>query len=136
MQAALLTKQPIRAIIIHFDKPDLIASRVSASIFAKYFPTSDLIGTVTRFDGDELVIEFRLRESCETLIKILVADDHAIVRAGLNPLISREADMMVISEAASGAEAVSLAASTDCDVVLLDVVMPDADGLDILRQIL
>jgi two-component system, NarL family, invasion response regulator UvrY len=68
------------------------------------------------------------------MIRILVADDHAIVRAGVKQLISGEADMIVVSEAASGAEAVSLAASTECDVVLLDVVMPDADGLDTLRQ--
>jgi two-component system, NarL family, invasion response regulator UvrY len=69
------------------------------------------------------------------MIKILVADDHAIVRAGLKQLISDEPEMMVVNEAASGAEAVALVASSECDVVLLDIVMPDFDGLDTLRQI-
>ena len=69
------------------------------------------------------------------MIKILVADNHPIVRAGLKQLISGEADMTVVNEAANAAEAVALAASSECDVVLLDVVMPDAEGLDTLRQI-
>jgi len=60
LQTALVTKQPIRAVIAHSNEPGLVDSDVGAGTFAKYFTTSDLIGTVTRFDGDEIVIEFRL----------------------------------------------------------------------------
>ena len=61
-------------------------------------------------------------------IKILIADDHAIVRYGLNSLFSEQKDMTVVGQAKNGEEAVSLAASETPDVVIMDLVMPKKDG--------
>ena len=75
LQTALVTEQPIRAVIAHSDEPGLVDSGASTGTCAKYFTTSDLIGTVTHFDGDELVIEFRQDrrvKSPETLRRIPV----------------------------------------------------------------
>ena len=60
LQTALVTKQPICAVIAHCNEPNLVDSGASTGTLAKYFTMSDLIGTVTHFGGDELVIEFRL----------------------------------------------------------------------------
>ncbi len=68
-------------------------------------------------------------------IRILLADDHAVLRAGLRVLLSREPDMDVVGEAASGAEAVQKAEALQPDVVLLDISMPGMDGLEATAQI-
>jgi len=67
------------------------------------------------------------------MIRIVIADDHAIVRAGLKQLICDEPDMIVAHEASSGPGVIALVRSYDCDVVLLDVVMPDTDSKDTLQ---
>jgi two-component system invasion response regulator UvrY len=69
------------------------------------------------------------------MIRILIADDHAIVRAGLRQFISDQLDMTVAAEASSGAEAVALVRSAEFDVVLLDISMPALNGVDTLRTI-
>jgi two-component system invasion response regulator UvrY len=69
------------------------------------------------------------------MIRILIADDHAIVRAGLKQFIADEQDMTVAGEATTGAEAVAFVRSSECDVVLLDIAMPDSNGVDTLRQL-
>ena len=69
------------------------------------------------------------------MIRILIADDHAIVRAGLKQFIAEEQDMTVAGEATTGAEAVAFVRASDCDVVLLDIAMPDTNGVDTLRQL-
>ncbi|MGH8665199.1 MAG: response regulator transcription factor [Burkholderiales bacterium] len=68
-------------------------------------------------------------------IRILIADDHAIVRAGLAQFISDQPDMRVDAEASSGEEAIRLVRDHDFDVVLLDIAMPDKNGIDCLRII-
>ncbi len=68
-------------------------------------------------------------------IKLLIADDHAILRQGLRRILEAEADMTVIGEAATGAEAVKMARQLKPDVVILDISMPDQDGLESMRQI-
>ncbi len=67
--------------------------------------------------------------------RVLLADDHAVLRAGLRMLLSAEPDLEVVGEAGSGREAVAQAAELRPDVVLLDVTMPDMDGLEALPQI-
>ena len=67
------------------------------------------------------------------MIRILIADDHAIVRAGLRQFIADQVDMEVTAEAASGSETVSAVRAADFDVVLLDISMPDKNGIDTLR---
>lgn len=68
-------------------------------------------------------------------IRILIADDHAVVRMGLRTLIETEPGMTVIGEAASGAEAVYHVQNLRPDVLLLDLVMPNGDGLYVLSEL-
>jgi DNA-binding NarL/FixJ family response regulator len=68
-------------------------------------------------------------------IRILVADDHPIVREGLVAILSTQPDFDVVAEATNGAQAVELAASRNPDVLLLDLEMPELDGLGALRRI-
>lgn len=68
-------------------------------------------------------------------IRILIADDHAIVRAGLKQFIADEPDMEVTGEAETGAQTVDLVRSGEWDVVLLDISMPDRSGVDTLKTL-
>lgn len=67
-------------------------------------------------------------------IKILVADDHPVVREGLKQIISKAPDMLVAGEAANGQEVLEKIAAEHWDVVVLDVNMPGKDGFEVLRQ--
>ncbi len=69
------------------------------------------------------------------MIRILIADDHAIVRAGLRHFIAEHGDMAVTGEAATGAETVALVRAEPFDVVLLDISMPDRNGIDTLKAL-
>jgi two-component system, NarL family, response regulator NreC len=68
-------------------------------------------------------------------IRILIADDHAVLRAGLRMLIGAQADMEVIGEAADGEEAVRRAAELKPDVALLDITMPGMGGIKAIEEI-
>jgi NarL family two-component system response regulator LiaR len=68
-------------------------------------------------------------------IRILIADDHAIVREGLRALIGTKPDMELVGEAADGVEAVLKARSLRPDVILLDLVMPRKDGIEAIGEI-
>ncbi|MFW5941633.1 MAG: response regulator [bacterium] len=68
-------------------------------------------------------------------IRVLIADDHAVVREGLRGLISSEPGMMLVGEAADGAQAVRQFRALQPDVVLLDLVMPEKDGLEAIGEI-
>lgn len=68
-------------------------------------------------------------------IRVLIADDHAVVRQGLRTLIGTEPGMTVVGEASDGAEAVEMAQVYKPDVILLDMVMPRKDGLEAIREI-
>jgi DNA-binding NarL/FixJ family response regulator len=70
------------------------------------------------------------------MIGVLLADDQPLMRAGLRALIDAEADMVVVAEASTGREAVELARRHRPQVVLMDVRMPDGDGLQATRELL
>ncbi len=69
-------------------------------------------------------------------IRILLADDHLVVRMGLSAILSFEKDMTVVAEAADGLDAVRLAAETKPDVVVMDLMMPQLDGAEATARIL
>ena len=68
-------------------------------------------------------------------IRVLIADDHAIVREGLSSLIGAEADLQLVGEAADGVEAVEQALRLRPDVILMDLVMPRLGGLEAISRI-
>ncbi|WP_422935900.1 response regulator [Sinomonas sp. P47F7] len=70
------------------------------------------------------------------MIRILIADDQALIRAGFRALLDAEPDMEIVGEAGTGAEAVTAAARLAPDVVLMDIRMPGGDGLEATRSIL
>jgi two-component system invasion response regulator UvrY len=69
------------------------------------------------------------------MIKILIADDHAIVRKGLKQIVSETPDIIVTDEASTGYEVLEKVRGNDYDAVVLDISMPGGDGLNILKQI-
>jgi DNA-binding NarL/FixJ family response regulator len=69
------------------------------------------------------------------VIRVLLADDQALVRAGFRALLDAEEDIEIVGEAGDGAAAVRLAKSTRPDLILMDIRMPHVDGLEATRQI-
>ncbi len=68
-------------------------------------------------------------------LKVLIADDHAIVRHGLKQILADTGDIVVAGDAGSGAEAIKLARAEAFDVMLLDISMPDRNGIEVLKQV-
>lgn len=69
------------------------------------------------------------------MIKIIIADDHAIVRAGLRSLLQEESGLELVGEASGGYEAIELVGKTHPDVLVLDLSMPDLDGISVTRSL-
>jgi DNA-binding NarL/FixJ family response regulator len=69
-------------------------------------------------------------------VRVLIADDHPVFRGGLRALLATDPEIEVVAEAADGAEAITLTAQEQPDVVLMDLHMPDRDGVDATREIL
>ena len=69
------------------------------------------------------------------MIRVLIADDHAVVRQGLRTFLDLQDDIEVVGEAADGEEALAAAERLAPDVVLVDLVMPKLDGIDVIRRL-
>jgi len=69
------------------------------------------------------------------LIRIILADDHAVMRRGLRLVLEQQKDFEVVGEASDGREAVSLAEATKPDIAVLDITMPNLNGIEAARQI-
>lgn len=68
-------------------------------------------------------------------IRLVLVDDHAVVRTGLRMLLTGEPDLEVVGEASTGAEALTVARITEPEVVLMDIGLPDLSGIDVTRQL-
>ncbi len=68
-------------------------------------------------------------------IRVFIADDHAIVREGLKQILAEQGDIIVAGEAENGLDAIKLFRKSRCHVVLLDISMPDRNGIEVLKQI-
>lgn len=75
-----------------------------------------------------------LQTLCKTMNKVLIADDHAVVRRGLKQIITEEPEFEVVGEASNGQEVLDLVEEDGCDVVVLDITMPDKNGLTVLQE--
>ncbi|MDO8651583.1 MAG: response regulator transcription factor [Undibacterium sp.] len=71
----------------------------------------------------------------DAAIKLLIVDDHAVVREGLKQILSSAADMAVVGEAATGLEAIKMSRLLDCNIMLLEISLPDKNGIEVLKQI-
>ena len=74
-------------------------------------------------------------EGARGMIRLVIADDHPIVRDGVRKLLTLEADMEIVGEAGDGREVIDMVQRVDPDVVLLDLRMPGLDGLSVLQQL-
>ena len=68
-------------------------------------------------------------------IRVLIADDHAVVRQGLRTFLDLQEDIEVVGEAADGAQALAAVAELEPDVVVIDLVMPNVDGIEVIRRL-
>ena len=69
------------------------------------------------------------------MIRILIADDHSIVREGLKQIVAESAEMVVEGEAVNGQQVLDLVQKGDYDLILLDIAMPGRGGIDTLKQL-
>ena len=68
-------------------------------------------------------------------IKVFIADDHAIVREGLKQILAETRDIVVAGEAENGLDAIRVFRKSECQVMLLDISLPDRSGIEVLKQV-
>ena len=76
-----------------------------------------------------------MNEPTMAKIKVLITDDHPVVRAGLSTMLAREKDIEVVGEAENGRQAIDKASQLHPDIILMDLRMPELDGIEAMRQI-
>jgi DNA-binding NarL/FixJ family response regulator len=103
----------------------LSGSGMGGDVSSRDFKTGDADGGAAKPD------QFRVN----SVIRLLIADDHGIVREGLERLFATVTDVEVVGSAADGREAIAIADQTVPDVVLMDIGMPKVDGIEAARRI-
>lgn len=76
-----------------------------------------------------------MRSSSSDLIRVLLADDHIVVRAGIRAFLEQSGDIQVVAEASDGKEAAALLEQTAVDVAVLDIQMPNMSGIEVTRRV-
>jgi PAS domain S-box-containing protein len=116
---------------------DILSAPGKGSRFTLILPLTDLAGTPSPFHDTgvqgKLVPDLTSRRSKP--LRILIADDHAVVRAGLRELLSERPELQIVGEAANGIEAIAQARTLQPDVIVLDVSMPEMNGIEATREI-
>jgi len=69
------------------------------------------------------------------MIRIIIVDDHTVVRRGLKQILSEESDMSVVAEGQNAHEMLALVQKQPCDVIVADISMPGRSGLDVLKEL-
>ena len=69
------------------------------------------------------------------MTKILIVDDHYLIREGLKKILEKESDVNIIGELKKGADVCEFIKQNDCDIIILDINLPDRNGLDILKDV-
>jgi len=69
------------------------------------------------------------------MTRIFIADDHVLIREGLKKILREESDMTVVGEAQSAAETLDRIVESDCDILVLDLGLPDRPGMEVLREV-
>src|SRR5436309_4874714 len=86
-------------------------------------------------DHSHSVVTTKNQDTEQMKIRILLADDHTILRAGLKMMLNAQPDMEVVGEAQDGRQAIAEALRLQPDTVLMDITMPDMNGIEATRQI-
>ena len=76
-----------------------------------------------------------MKKQSDQPIRVFITDDHAIVRGGLRALIGGKSDMVLVGEATDGAEAIEAARALQPDIILMDLIMPNVDGITAIQTI-
>jgi len=90
---------------------------------------------VVATNNGRLEVEFEMMVMSKQVIRILVVDDHAIVRQSIEAMLAREPDMEVVGTAVNGREAIQLAQATQPDVIIMDLSMPELNGIQAAGEI-
>jgi YesN/AraC family two-component response regulator len=69
------------------------------------------------------------------MVRVLIADDHPIVRQGIRHILDETADLRAVAESVDAPTTLAAVAHAECDIVLLDLTMPGADGLDLIKLV-